>query len=58
MRMPWDMVGQKERPVQETQKNYLEKTTSSWGGQPKLPMLPQGNQQTPYILTGMGQGSR
>ncbi len=59
MKVTWEMVGQKERPVQETQNSYLSMTTSSWGkGAPQVPLLPQGPQPTPYILTGSANGSR
>lgn len=58
MKISWDMVGGNSRPIQDTQKTYLEQTTSSWGGQPQLPMLPQGPQPVPYVITNTGNGSR
>jgi len=58
MKPTWDMVGGQGRPIHDTQKSYLEQTTVSWGGQPQIPMLPQGPQPTPYIITGSGSGSR
>jgi len=59
MNIKWDQVGQKDRPIQDTQKAYLEMTTTSWGNGPiQVPMLPMGPQPTPYIITGNGQGSR
>lgn len=57
MKINWNQVGGNGRPIQETQKAYLEQTTTDWGT-PQLPMLPMGPQPTPFNITNSGNGSR